>query len=611
MKKTIIITLFALFALVLLAPASAQERVYTPSSKTLNTHPRLFMPKGAERSVKKSIKSTPYWGEIDSFILAQADMMLEKPLLEKKVVGRRLLGVSREALARVTYLSYAYRTTGDKRYAAKAEQEMLAVSKFDNWNPSHFLDVAEMTATLAIGYDWLYPYLSVESRAIIASAIIDKGLETSLVEKNYSHWIVNKNNWNQVCHSGLALGAMAVWENTPQLAQQIVDRAVTCIQIPMGNYAPDGAYAEGPNYWEYGTLFNVLLIDGLNGMFGSDYGLTQAAGFKQTFGYISHMITPTGGLFSYGDNPTKANFYISPFWFAREQEDTDNLKPFVENIAIDKDRHRLLPLAVVWGHTIRFQTPTKVKGFTPTSDFWIGGGETPVAVMKYTNQRSNDYVGVKLGTASISHAHLDMGSFYYEADGVSWALDMGADNYNKMEEAGVDLWNRTASSQRWDVYRYNNQQHNVPTFNRENQDVTAHVDFASHSSASDSMAVSVDLTPLYKTSVKSAKREVVFKPEESLVITDEWQAKNRFTQVDWTLMTEATPTLVGEGVLLTAGNRTMLLQADTELDGVWVIEPAEPFYSFNSPNPGIYKVVYRADLKRGESNVLSVSFSKK
>jgi hypothetical protein len=37
---------------------------------------------------------------------------------------------------------------------------MLAAAAFSDWNPSHFLDVAEMTAALAIGYDWLYEEVS-------------------------------------------------------------------------------------------------------------------------------------------------------------------------------------------------------------------------------------------------------------------------------------------------------------------------------------------------------------------------------------------------------------------------------------------------------------------
>ena len=31
---------------------------------------------------------------------------------------------------------------------------MLTAARFEDWNPSHFLDVAEMTFALAIGYDW-------------------------------------------------------------------------------------------------------------------------------------------------------------------------------------------------------------------------------------------------------------------------------------------------------------------------------------------------------------------------------------------------------------------------------------------------------------------------
>jgi len=50
---------------------------------------------------------------------------------------------------------------------------MLAISQFSDWNPSHFLDVAEMTMAMAIGYDWLYNNMSRESRTIIKDAIIN------------------------------------------------------------------------------------------------------------------------------------------------------------------------------------------------------------------------------------------------------------------------------------------------------------------------------------------------------------------------------------------------------------------------------------------------------
>lgn len=46
--------------------------------------------------------------------------------------------------------------TADSRFLERARQEMLAVASFSDWNPSHFLDVAEMTVVMCIGYDWLY-----------------------------------------------------------------------------------------------------------------------------------------------------------------------------------------------------------------------------------------------------------------------------------------------------------------------------------------------------------------------------------------------------------------------------------------------------------------------
>ncbi len=49
--------------------------------------------------------------------------------------------------------------TGDPQFKDRAEQEMLGVAAFPDWNPPHFLDVGEMTTAMAIGYDWLYDVL--------------------------------------------------------------------------------------------------------------------------------------------------------------------------------------------------------------------------------------------------------------------------------------------------------------------------------------------------------------------------------------------------------------------------------------------------------------------
>lgn len=100
---------------------------------------------------------------------------------------------------------------------------MLAAAAFADWNPSHFLDVAEMTAALGIGYDWLYEELSEEDRRGIREAIVEKGLKPSLTVNSWTRAV---HNWNQVCNAGMAIGALAVAESEPELAARMVARAV-------------------------------------------------------------------------------------------------------------------------------------------------------------------------------------------------------------------------------------------------------------------------------------------------------------------------------------------------------------------------------------------------
>jgi acetyl-CoA acetyltransferase len=119
-------------------------------------HPRLILRRGEEASLRRKIESDPLLRRAAKHVTTTADAIRKLKPVERKKVGRRLLGISWQCQKRVLYLSLAYRVTGDRSYAERAQEEMLAAAGFNDWNPSHFLDVAEMTAALAIGYDWLY-----------------------------------------------------------------------------------------------------------------------------------------------------------------------------------------------------------------------------------------------------------------------------------------------------------------------------------------------------------------------------------------------------------------------------------------------------------------------
>ena len=110
--------------------------------KAAQNHPRILFLKNEEKAIKERIKQDALWQKVHTMVISDADRYLDKPLLQRIQIGRRLLDKSREMLRRQFTLAYAFRLTGDKKYAQRAEKELVNVANFSDWNPSHFLDVA-------------------------------------------------------------------------------------------------------------------------------------------------------------------------------------------------------------------------------------------------------------------------------------------------------------------------------------------------------------------------------------------------------------------------------------------------------------------------------------
>lgn len=567
----------------------------------LADHPRLLLPKGAEKKLLKQINRDAVWKEIHTATLGEADRIITLPVSERIKTGMRLLAVSRENLRRIFILSYAYRMTGQEKYLVRAEQEMLKAASFSDWNPSHFLDVGEMTMALGVGYDWLYPALSEASRRTIREAIVKKGFKPSY-DTAYNWFVDAEHNWNQVCNGGLAFGAIAVAESEPDWAQKIIDRAIDKVRLPMRHYAPDGAYPEGPGYWGYGTLFNVLLIGGLESTFGTDYGLSQMPGFMQTGTYEMQMVSPLIKHFNYMDNSYEPESSSAPFWFYSKTQDPSVLCQQVSILQRDTAKKylkdRVLPAMLIWGAGAPME-----KAVAPQETFWAGRGNTPVCVMRSGWGDPNArFVGVKLGSPSINHGHMDVGSFVFEADGVRWAIDLGSEDYNTTETRGVDLWNMAQQSQRWDVFRYNNRSHNTLTFNDKLQRVNGSAQIIESDSATARRFVKTDLTPVYAGQVDKVERTISLVDNDYLLIEDEITAGKNYTRMRWTLMTRATPKILSDNtVMLEQDGKRCLLKIESETPIVWRFEKTPTVNTFDSPNPDVTMVVFDTDLKRGET----------
>ena len=259
MRPNFIYTLFILCA-ILLSVESLQAadpvKLENPmtvqylKSKLRKSSPRLVLNSSIERELKKDLKNDPVIKNMFEALKLNAAEIMEQPLLTRNVIGRRLLGTSREMLYRMNTLGMVYRLEPDPKILKRIDDEVLAVCAFSDWNPSHYLDVAEMSMAVAFAVDWVGEDLPATTVDKAKTALIELGIMPSYNEEGNVGWINGNNNWNQVCHGGMIAASIVIAEKDPQLAAKTISRALDGMPHALEEYGPDGVYPEGSTYWD-------------------------------------------------------------------------------------------------------------------------------------------------------------------------------------------------------------------------------------------------------------------------------------------------------------------------------------------------------------------------
>jgi len=226
----------------------------------LTPHPRLRLTETALKKIKTTVATDRTAEAIAAALVQHGTELLDAPVVNCSLAGveHSLLGQARSVLDRTYTLGLLYRLDNNNtKWALRAIKEMLHVTtdaSCADWNPNHFLDVAEMMHAVAVGYDWLYhappSVLSAADRDAIADGLATRGLAVCAAHWDLTQFTVSY-NWNLVCNGGRIAASLALLDSTNQtqaaLAGAVLANATRDIQLSlMLSYAPEGAWPEGP-----------------------------------------------------------------------------------------------------------------------------------------------------------------------------------------------------------------------------------------------------------------------------------------------------------------------------------------------------------------------------
>jgi hypothetical protein len=595
--------LLAALPLVIAIGCGSKQNGQEILAKIRTGHPRLMMTSNTVSIIKSNLLSDTWLQGRYRNQQKRADRFLNEPVSIYRIHGRDdLVDISRQVLERVTTLALVYRMEGNKKYLDRCWLELDNAAHFHDWGPRQFLDTAEMTTAFAIAYDWLYDAWTEDQRQVLRQSIINLGLKPGLSAYETQGWPHQVDNHNTVNNGGLIIGALAVADESPEIAGKILARAIASDPYSLSQFAPDGAWPEGPMYWGYTTEYESMSLDSLETACGTDFGLGDIPGVDQGGWFPLYDNGPAEGSFNYADADDDHHIRSGPqlLWMARRFHN-----PQLAQYERDFPHGRVSVLDVIWGAGLDHQ-PWQ----TIAPDRYFHGVE--LATMRDGWDKPNGwFVGFKAGFNDIGHAHLDVGSFVLETKGVRWVIDFGPDD--------TDLpgyFQNDDEEQRWTYYRLRAEGHNTLVINPgsgPDQNRLGAGKITSFISTPQGVELTADLTGVYPAA-NQVVRSLSFVRGQSVKIHDAIRLQ-QIGEVWWFLQTRAqiTPSDDGRVLTLSQKDQTLTLKLLDPISAKFEIGAAEPLPTSPHPpkqavNSGVSRIAIHLNNVKDAS--ISVQFEK-
>lgn len=547
-------------------------------------HPRILVSKARLDELKTACKTDPTLSAWYARVKASADALAASTTYPSYDDADELrLSSAGTVQSNIVLCAFAYCMEGDAKYANRVYGEIQNAAAWPDWNPKHFLDTSAIIGGYAVAYDWLYDVWTEEQKELIRSKMIAYGLSEAQNAYNgvgvSDWWATTDNNWSMVCNGGVAMGALAIGDEAAYetLCGSLLETGLRRIEKNLAHFAPDGAWYEGPGYWNYTVEYLSMYFSSLLSATGTDYGYLDAPGLSKT-GYFPIGMTGLSNTFNLHDAGESKISAPELFFLGSQYHDptiasyryyqltSQNFTPEVKDI--------------LW------YDPAMIRAISGLdTDFKFRDIEAATFRSSYF-QPDSVYAGIHGGLNGINHGQIDAGNFIYEAQGVRWAVDLGGDNYNLYNYFN----NSNTGKNRWAYYRNRGEGHNTVILNpglTADQPLNQTAVLDSFSSTEQFGISTVNMQPIYGDYTASARRGMwLDKQVGGLLVQDELQFNQAGgNNLYWFMHTRASAELAADGksaILTQNGKRLWVgILDDTH---TFTVEDAVPLATSPDPN---------------------------
>lgn len=417
---------------------------------------------------------------------------------------------------------------------------ILSAGEWEHWGEGHFLGNAAACADIAFALDMTWNAFADDPEFLEAGCRIlyEKGLRMGYISLHsnlsaelhvkkgcVASQIRNRrNNWNTNCGGGLTAAALLLCDQ-PQYEEAcayVLHTTLEGYKYCLVQYAPDGSYIESPTYWAYGTDPYMKTIAMYKRVAGTDYGLSNTVGLRDSYRFGYYITDPDGCFWNYHDAPIHSRNSCTTFHIAAEVFEDSEPAAF----------ERLLHGTRITTIDALLHRKDKITLPNLTPDYFARGVET-VTMRSGWEKENYLFTGLHAGSSIVPHGDADSGSFVLQMGGVSWFADPGSEDYN--------VGNYWTDSIRYYYYRKSAEAHNTILIREEelphgqtfNDRKVPYARITRFETVEEGCICAADMTPQYGSHCTGATRAVRLADARRVVTVADTMHFDRPVHVTW------------------------------------------------------------------------------